>query len=526
MPIPYTYQARSAIEILKHFVSDNPVGHFVNVVMAQPFGRVSPFCLLIFSSDSKYTAENVASRWDFIVEELRKEGIGVISISSDSDPRYNSAMKCNSSLGTKSDVFLNKPWFSCGNLMKCPFYVQDLIHIATKLRNLLLKTLYSALLFPFGPGTYIQSDHLKYIINNFTKDQHMLTDSVLNPEDRQNYSSVVRMCNEKVINLLKTSVQNGIGTATFLEIIRDTVDSYLDTKLEPLQRIRKSWYSLFITRLWREYVRSSPRLTLDKNFMSSNCYNCIELNAHSLVKIMLHLKEKDLPHLFMPHLLDSQVCEETFRQIRSFTTVYSTVANCTVKEIIGRLDKIQLQNDISLNVNFLFPRSKSRPSTNIPTPSLPSKEEICLEIERCKADAIAFANQIGLIRKKSSNTLNCAVAPHKTSDWQYLPDEKIDPPLPSFGHIELRDYSRKVGNMVLSETSQYVELYSLKKRMVVKKTSLCWFLRTDTYKLSSDRLQRVKTKFISKKKSSRRNISKNVTAAKQIMNKLKKLKNT
>lgn len=175
-----------------------------------------------------------------------------------------------------------------------------------------------------------------------------------------------------------------------------------------------------------------------------------------------------------------------------------------------------------MNENFLFPRSKSRPTTNIPTPSLPSKEEICLEIERCKADAIAFANQIGLIRKKSSSALNCAVAPHKTSDWQYLPEDKNDPPLPSFGHIELRDYSRKVGNMVLSNTSQYVELYSLKKRMVVKKTSLCWFLRTDTYKLSSDRLQRVKTKFISKKKSSRRNVNKKFTVTKKIMNNRKK----
>lgn len=273
----------------------------------------------------------------------------------------------------------------------------------------------------------------------------------------------------------------------------------------PLMRVRKAWYSLFVIRLWREYVKSSPTFTLGNNFMSSNCFNCIELNAHSLVLILLYLEEKNMPQLFTPHLFNSQVCEETFRQIRSFTTVYSTVANCSVKEIIGRLDNIQLQNDISLNGNFISPRSKLQATANDSTPILPSKEEICQEIEICKSNAIAFANEIGLIRKKREIEMTCPVTSYQSSDWYYLPEEKNIPPLPSFGHIDLRDYSRKTKNQIINETSPYVELYSLNKRMVVKKTSLCWFLRTDTYKLSSDRLKRVKTKLTSKKKSSRLN---------------------
>lgn len=153
--------------------------------MAQPLGRVSPFCLLLFASDSKYAAENVADRWNFIVEELKKENITVLSISSDSDPKYNSAMKRNSTLGLKLNIFRDKRWFSCGKIVKPPFYVQDPIHIATKLRNLSLKTLLLPLSLPFGTGNYIQIDHLKYLIKNFTKDQHLLTDSVLNSEDRK-----------------------------------------------------------------------------------------------------------------------------------------------------------------------------------------------------------------------------------------------------------------------------------------------------------------------------------------------------
>lgn len=201
-----------------------------------------------------------------------------------------------------------------------------------------------------------------------------------------------------------------------------------------------------------------------------------------------------MPELFMPHLFTSQVCEETFRQVRSFTTVYSTVANCSVKDIIGRLDKIQLQNDITLDSIFKVPRTKCQPTENDAMPSLPSKDKICQEIERCKIDAISFARDAGLIRTDNVNRMICGVKAYKLSDWFYLPEEKTNRPLPVFGHIELKDYSTQMQNKKIEETSPYVELHCINKRMVVKKTSLCWFLRTDARKLSSDRLVRVRTK--------------------------------
>lgn len=506
MPIPHSYKARSADEILRHFVSETPVGHNINVIMAQPLARVSPFCLLIFSTDSSYTAENIADRWDFITTELQKVGVTVFSISSDSEPKQNSAMRKNSNLGKTSYIFGKRNWFNCGSVIEFPFYIQDLIHIATKLRNFLLKTLFAPDLLPFGKKYFIRISHLKYLIDHFTKDEHELVDSVLDPDDRQNYLSVERMCSEKVIRLLKTHVKNSLGTVTFLEVLRDTVASYLDKKLSPIERIRKSWYALFVIRLWREYVLKLPKSTLEKNFITANCYSCIELNAHSLVLILLYLKEKDMPELFMPHLFTSQVCEETFRQIRSFTTVYSTVANCSAKEIIGRLDKIQLQNDITLESIFMFPRTKSQPTENDAMPKLPTKDEICQEIERCKDDAIAFATKIGLIR--TDNKMTCGVKAYKLSDWYNLPEGKINRPLPAFAHIKLKDYSAQMKDEKIEETSPYVELHCINKRMIVKKTSLCWLLRTDACKLSSDRLVRVRTKIIKrsnlKKKSVRR----------------------
>ncbi len=87
---------------------------------------------------------------------------------------------------------------------------------------------------------------------------------------------------------------------------------------------------------------------LKDNFISSNCYTCVELNAHALVKkIMINDYEETFSNnFFIPDLYGSQPCESTFRQVRSFTSTYSTVVNFNMLEIIHRMKKVQLQNDI------------------------------------------------------------------------------------------------------------------------------------------------------------------------------------
>lgn len=69
MPIPHSFPARSCDEMIKHFSSSNSVANFVNVVMAKPFANVRPFCLLLFCSHSKFTAESVVKRWKYIAAE-------------------------------------------------------------------------------------------------------------------------------------------------------------------------------------------------------------------------------------------------------------------------------------------------------------------------------------------------------------------------------------------------------------------------------------------------------------------------
>ena len=63
--------------------------------------------------------------------------------------------------------------------------------------------------------------------------------------------------------------------------------------------------------------------TLRNNFVTSNAFSGVELNAHAMVNFMRTIR--DHAHndsYFVPWLLGSQTCEETFRAARSMSNVF------------------------------------------------------------------------------------------------------------------------------------------------------------------------------------------------------------
>lgn len=314
---------------------------------------------------------------------------------------------------------------------------------------------------------------------------------------------MLKICDEKVTTLLRKHIKGSEGTATFLEMVRMILDSFLNSQLEPLERIHKIWYAIFMIRMWREFVNSSKNLTMKHNFLTTNCYACIELNAHSLVHIMLQLRDMNKPQLFLPVLFASQPCEATFRQVRSFTSTYSTVVNCTVKEILERITKIQLQNNITHNLSdeFEFPRLGQSKSFQNAHFELPSKDQIFNEIMKSKKIAINNAKKIGLFlgsRAAENVQLPCKLrALHqKEKSTDVVSYNELVPitNLPKFRNTNLRNYAYKFINESIDETGPYVEVYNSRgKRIVVRKVTLCSLLRKDSFKLSSDRMERVKT---------------------------------
>lgn len=524
MPIPFVYKARNTEEIVNHFTNDTPIASFVNIVMAQPLAQVPPLCILLFGTHSKYTAMDVSNRWNYFVSKLKELNITVLGISSDSDPRYNSAMRRNSSLGYKSDVFANADWFKCGQRsagrIQFLFYIQDTIHLATKLRNFLLKTFKYLEMLPFGKKHFIQIAHLRYLIDHLSKCQHKLTESILNPTDRQNFKSVLCISTPEIISLLKKHVPGSDATVKFLELLRNFIDAYMDMSLSPLERVSKLWYSIFMVRLWRRFIVANKSLTLKNNFLTSNCYSCMELNAHSLVSILLYLRATKQPHLFLPWLFSSQPCESFFRQIRSLSSCYSTVTNCTVKEMSDRIHKIQLQNEISsdANTSFIDPR-KLKSSVQWPAKDieLPTGNEIVSMISECRKQAIVDALKFGLISNKDRNVrLTCKIVssvPKRVKHsacGETLPNDQAHAEvLSQLRKVNLKNFADKFGDEEVDETSPYTEVFGGRKRIVIKKMSLCWLLRKNAGKLSSDRLVRVMGCYKNKTRNNQKNTSNN-----------------
>lgn len=216
-------------------------------------------------------------------------------------------------------------------------------------------------------------------------------------------------------------IPNSEGTILYLRVINNVLRAFLDITLKPLERVRKIWFSLFLIRIWKANVIET-RAKSNESFIGPNCYACIEINAHSLILIMLYLKEKILDYLFCVELFSSQPCENIFRIIRSMSTTYSTITNFSLSEILEKMSRIEFANKIvhikfKESKGFHFPRvgthncslssfySKlDREGNNCKkiVTKLPSKQEIFSEIELSKLEAIEYAASLGVIVREQT----------------------------------------------------------------------------------------------------------------------------
>lgn len=203
-------------------------------------------------------------------------------------------MKFKSQLGIHDPSFLNCEWYSSGNKFQTT-YTQDTHHIGTKTRNRVLKV---SRVTPIG-SKIISITHLNYLMENVSKDRHLLTPNDVNPKDRQNFHSVEKVCSPKVIACLNQYVPDSEGTAIFLKALNYSIYSFHHIPMSPSERVYKLWYAIFFYRGWRSCLSTSKDYTLKESFISLNCYTCIELNGHTLVKQILKAR-KDKNYSFMP----------------------------------------------------------------------------------------------------------------------------------------------------------------------------------------------------------------------------------
>lgn len=188
-------------------------------------------------------------------------------------------------------------------------FIQDTIHVGTKLRNRLLAF---GNILAMG-HKQVSVGHLKILIRNFSKEAHGLIMTDICPEDRQNFESLSKVMEPRVSKLMTENVPDSEATVTYLKICAQITSSFIDCTISPEERIYRIWHALYFLRIWREWILKSSEYTLKNHFITSNAYICIEINAYFLIQLIVKLREEMKKEQFLPILFSSQACESTFR---------------------------------------------------------------------------------------------------------------------------------------------------------------------------------------------------------------------
>ena len=418
LPLTDSFLATS-FESIEAFATGTKA-NYAFTYMVQPLSEGAPsFCLACIGTDNRFDAVVVLNRWSHIFKECKKRGINVVSFGADGDSREMKAMQvsCQLLLATKPSLSSLSPTQNLATLTIPPKWktwfaiqhpttiscVQDTVHIAVKLKARLLQP---SIVLPLG--SYLAgSHHLHFIQNTFGKDQHGLREKDTNHKDRQNFDAAMHVTSESVLELL-SQVPDARGTRAYLEVMRAVIDSYLDKSLDALSRLEKAWFAVFVMRYWRKWILLHPQYELGKNFITSNAYICIELNAHALVTILLTIRNT-LPsdnQCFLPWLLGSQSCEKMFRAARSMTSTFSTIINFGMLGLMRRLHclNIQLCLEAEAEANHIcYPRNKSHQakdgqnqSSKLSSVSSVSDQDISDAVTRGKVKAQQLMKDLGM----------------------------------------------------------------------------------------------------------------------------------
>ncbi|CAF1908611.1 unnamed protein product [Rotaria magnacalcarata] len=231
LPIKNSYSTDSFTR-LEEWYSDIKQATLLNAYLIQPLSsslNISPYIFAAYGTDNKFESSDVISRWYKIYQECKAKGICILGFSTDCDSRYFHSMR--SSLGFFANftydghpdllsVDLPSSW--CWFLMQQKqLYMcfQDAIHICTKLRNRLLSETTHLLL----GEQLINMEPLLYTINNYSKLDHSLVVSDLNPKDRQNYNSAAKISSDNILTLLE-NIPNSLGINIYLQSIKSNTN--------------------------------------------------------------------------------------------------------------------------------------------------------------------------------------------------------------------------------------------------------------------------------------------------------------
>lgn len=341
--------------------------------------------------------------------------------------------------------------------------------------------------------------HLKILIREAPKSEHGLVLSDVSPVDRQNFKSLEKCMRIRTRNALRRYVPDSEATEFFLKLCYEVTSSLMDHDITPYERIEMIFHAIFFLRIWRKWILKS-NYVLRENFITSNAYLCIELNAANLLKLIRIFRNEEKPELFLTTLFDSQACERAFRQLRSMGTPNFTKINFTLYELLHMVRRLEVQNDILFSklsgLDIKLPKlEKKRETTKIY--ALPTEDEIKECLKRAKRFAVDDALQFGM--EISPDDIDSCEIP--LSNRLDISDEQTDL---ETDHEDESDNGfaddiseHDVNEEFLGEEEEdqhraFVQVTDHSgKQQAMRKSTFVWLLSEGTKKISSDRLVRV-----------------------------------
>lgn len=410
---------------------------------------------------------------------------------------------------------------------------QDTIHIATKFRNRILNP---SIVLYFGKKV-VSPVHVRTLIDTVEKSIHGLVQTDLYPEDRQNYKSLEKMIENRVLDCLKEHIPDSEGTIIYLSICKLITSAFLRENLSATERIYNIWYAVYLLRCWRKFIILEDGYTLGENFISNNAYTCCEINAQALVEIIVKLRSNGKPHLFKPLLFASQPCEHTFRTMRSMGTINFTKINFTLNELLHMVARVEMLNKIVASSGEIrFP--KRIQSETLHPKELPSDQDILYTMCNARKRALEKAAEFGIVlnendilttelqqsRELLANTLI------SNTEFEYDSDDEMENDILDdvHSHVVSNRIShldelgenpeenpediftiRAAGTSNSEFTVDVVSSDGTVKK--IQKSTLVWMLTENNPKLSSDRLKRVQGNKDQYESSARKKAKSNIT---------------
>jgi hypothetical protein len=254
------------------------------------------------------------------------------------------------------------------------FHHKDPIHLATKIRNRMLSTTATMLM----GNQRVSIDVLQRVLSSSSKLLHGLVSSDLNPRDHQNYSSCWRISRDEIFQVLEP-IEDSTATTIYIRILRSVIDAYIEKSTGLLDRIFQAWISVFLSRLWTVWIHRMGKPRLDRllihlkergdefrNLSKTNilqysltpqAVHSIELNAHSLVYLVLLVIEGKLPkEVLAVDRFHSHSCEAIFRSARAFSSKTFSGVNFTVLQFMNLTDKLFFFKKSELGMSNLLLR--------------------------------------------------------------------------------------------------------------------------------------------------------------------------